>query len=144
MSYRATTCPHQFSQQILTVEQHAMPPKCVLIVDDDEDSRTICREVLHHYGYRVIEACNGSDGLLLTDSERPDLVIVDLRLPGQHGMDVVRQIRHQAGSRAFPIMLYTADAIGSRQYLREDCISALLIKPCTPSVVLAEVKRLIG
>jgi CheY-like chemotaxis protein len=126
------------------VEQYQMPPKCVLIVDDDEDSRTICREVLRHYGYRVIEACNGPDGVLLADSERPDLVIMDLRLPGQHGMELARQIREQAGSRSFPIMLYTADAIGSRQYLREDCISALLIKPCTPTAVMGEVKRLIG
>ena len=121
-----------------------MPPKCVLIVDDDEDSRTICRELLRHYGYRVIEAGNGEDGLTLADAERPDLVIVDLRLPGQHGMELIRELQEQAAPRSVPIMLYTADVIGSRPYLKDAGIAALLIKPCRPTCMLGEVRRLIG
>jgi twitching motility two-component system response regulator PilH len=121
-----------------------MPQKCVLVVDDDADSRMICRELLTHHGYCVIEADNGADGIKQAIETCPDLVIVDLRLPGIDGMDVVRTLRAANPTTDTPILLYTADAIRSRQYLEAEEIAGLLIKPCPTARIVHEVERLIG
>ena len=120
-----------------------MPQKCVLVVDDDEDSRLICRELLTHHGYRVVEADNGIDGIAQAKALRPDLVIVDLHLPKRDGIEVVRELLADDGQSP-PILLYTADVIRSREHLQADGVAGLLIKPCSTHRVLQEVQRLIG
>ena len=121
-----------------------MSPKCVLVVDDDADARLICRELLTHHGYRVIEADNGIDGIEQAKQTGPDLVIVDLRLPGCDGMDVARTLRAANTTSRTPILLYTADVIRSRQFLETGEIAGLLIKPCPTARIVQEVERLIG
>jgi CheY-like chemotaxis protein len=121
-----------------------MPQKCVLVVDDDADARLICRELLTHHGYRVIEADNGVDGLEQAKQMSPDLVLVDLRLPGLDGIDVVRTLRAANPTSCTPIVLYTADVIRSRLFLETGEIAGLLIKPCPTARIMQEVERLIG
>lgn len=78
-----------------------------MVVEDDDEIRLVLRYALEDEGYRVLEAPNGEDALLLGQDEDPDAVLVDLRLPGIHGLDVVRSIR--ATSRV-PIIVVTAQA----------------------------------
>ena len=65
----------------------------VLVVEDHEDNRRILRDLLEHAGYEMIEAVTGEEGLALADSERPDLILMDIQLPGLDGYE------RRAGSR---------------------------------------------
>ena len=121
-----------------------MPQKCVLVVDDDEDARLICRILLTHHGYRVVEADNGEDGIAQAKALRPDLVIVDLRLPERDGIEVVRALRDRDSGKCPPIVLFTADVFGGRELLVAEGLAGLLIKPCPTQRMLQEVERLIG
>src|SRR5262245_27906523 len=118
--------------------------KCVLVVDDDEDACTICRELLQYHGYTILVARDGAAGIALARANCPDLVIVDLRLQVHSGMEVVSALRKSSCTASIPILLYTADVIGSKDVLAGAEISGLLLKPCSPSRVLQEVTRLIG
>ena len=121
-----------------------MAQKCVLVVDDDEDSRLICRELLSHHGYRVVEADNGEDGIELALAHSPDLVLVDMRLPRCDGIEVARKLRSSESGRAPQVVLFTADVMASRVCLESEGIAGLLIKPCPTLRMLQEVERLIG
>jgi CheY-like chemotaxis protein len=121
-----------------------MAQKCVLVVDDDEDSRLICRELLSHHGYRVVEADNGEDGIELALAHSPDLVLVDMRLPQCDGIEVVRKLRSGESGRPPQVVLFTADVMATRLCLESEGIAGLLIKPCPTLRMLQEVERLIG
>jgi len=64
-----------------------------MVVEDDEEIRLVLRYALEEEGYRVLEAANGEQALVLGHDEDPDVLLVDLRLPGIHGLDVVRSVR---------------------------------------------------
>lgn len=78
-----------------------------MVVEDDDEIRMVLAVALEDEGYRVLEAESGEKALLLAQDEDPDVVLVDLRLPGIHGFDVVRTLR--ATSRV-PIIVVTAQA----------------------------------
>ncbi|MDA8435274.1 MAG: response regulator transcription factor [Actinomycetales bacterium] len=81
--------------------------RSVLLVEDDSAIRMVLRVALEDAGYEVLEAASGEEALLLRIDEAADLLIVDLRLPGIHGLDVVRTVR---GSSRVPIIILTAQA----------------------------------
>ncbi len=78
-----------------------------MVVEDDDEIRLVLRYALEDEGYRVLDAPCGEDALVIGQDEDPDVVLVDLRLPGIHGLDVVRSLR--ATSRV-PIIIVTAQA----------------------------------
>ncbi len=65
----------------------------VLVVDDDEDLRILARKALERAGHAVIEADSGEQGLKLVDERNPDLVVLDLNMPGMDGFEVLRRLR---------------------------------------------------
>ena len=65
----------------------------VLVIDDDEEHRTLVREILVRAGHRVEEAPNGAQGLRVFGKSRPELVITDINMPGVDGLDVISAIR---------------------------------------------------
>ncbi len=79
--------------------------KTVMVVEDDEEIRLVLRYALEDEGYRVLEAANGEQALVLGHDEDPDVLLVDLRLPGIHGLDVVRSMR---ATSKVPIIIVTA------------------------------------
>jgi len=78
-----------------------------MIVEDDPDIRLVLSTYLEDEGYRVLEAATGEAALALVLDETPDIALVDLRLPGIHGFDVIRSIR---GTSHLPIICVTAQA----------------------------------
>jgi CheY-like chemotaxis protein len=68
---------------------------CVLVIDDDEDHRTLAREILVGAGHRVEEAADGAQGLTLFGRVRPDVVLTDINMPGLDGHDVIAALRVQ-------------------------------------------------
>lgn len=65
----------------------------ILIIDDTADLRDLLRDYLQELGYQVLAAANGNDGLALYKEQRPQLLLVDLIMPGINGFDLIRQIR---------------------------------------------------
>jgi DNA-binding response OmpR family regulator len=65
----------------------------VVVIDDEESVREGCRQVFEHEGFRAASAADGSEGLLLVERLNPRLVVVDLKMPGMDGMNVIRRVR---------------------------------------------------
>ncbi len=81
--------------------------RTVMVVEDDDAIRLVLRTNLEDEGYRVLEAVTAEQGLLIMMDEKVDVVLVDLRLPGIHGLDLVRSLR---ATSQIPIIIVTAQA----------------------------------
>ena len=117
----------------------------MLLVEDNEDNRTIYSTVLRHLGYQVIEAVDGLQAVALARSELPDLILMDISLPGMDGWEATRVLREDPSTRAIPIVALTAHALADdRKRAMEVGFDSYLAKPVEPNAVIAEVRRLIG
>ena len=104
----------------------------VLVVDDDEDVRTVLHVGLEAYGFRVSAASHARDALALVDLERPDVVVTDAIMPGMSGVDLAPQIIQ----RDIPVLIMTAipearkhlDVVGWRHLVKPFPIEALVIE----------------
>lgn len=83
-------------------------PKQILVVDDEASLVQLCQIILEEAGYRVRGAFNGRQALRLVNEEVPDLILLDVMMPGMTGIEVCEQIRNQHNGRPF-IVMYTAD-----------------------------------
>jgi CheY-like chemotaxis protein len=79
----------------------------VLVVDDDEDLRMLVRLVMQRGGHVVLEAPDGEQGLLILEREQPDLVLLDLNMPGIGGFEVLQRLRAQEQFRRLPVVVLT-------------------------------------
>lgn len=82
----------------------------VLIVDDSDKNRKLARDVLHAAGLRTLEAARGSEAIALAASCRPDVILLDLRLPDMDGTDVARGLRGQPATGRIPVVALSASA----------------------------------
>jgi two-component system cell cycle response regulator DivK len=78
--------------------------KRILVVEDQEDLRVILRDLLTGSGYDVVEAVDGRDGVAKAQSERPDLILMDIQLPVLNGYEATRQIKAHPDLQATPII----------------------------------------
>ena len=113
----------------------------VLLVEDDPDVRAMLRLLLEDENYRVFEAGDAERALERVDAERPDLLIVDLKLPGQSGLDLVRIVR---STSQVPIIVVTAqidthDVVAALELGADDYIT----KPFVPRELLARVRAIL-
>ena len=83
----------------------ASPTASILIVDDDPSQRFLMRAALEHKGFEVIEAADGMEGYQLYEEHRPDLLLVDLMMPGMDGYELCRELRGHARSVNVPIVV---------------------------------------
>lgn len=121
-----------------------MSDKVVAVVDDEDDIVNLVSHHLKREGYRVKEFHNGRDFLLFVESIVPDLVILDIMLPGIDGLEVCRMLKSRSRTSAVPIIMLTAKAseadvvvgleIGADDYI---------VKPFSPREMLARVKSLL-
>ena len=79
----------------------------ILIIEDNDDNRDILKHQLEYLGYEVVEAADGLDGLNQVEKERPDLVIVDVMMPGIDGREVARRLRADSKTKDLPILAAT-------------------------------------
>jgi two-component system cell cycle response regulator DivK len=102
----------------------------VLIVDDNEKNRKLARDVLRAAGLRTLEAARGDEAIALAAKRRPDVILLDLRLPDMDGMDVARGLRGGAGTRRIPVVALSASAYaGGSDRLLAAVFSGYLEKP---------------
>jgi two-component system, cell cycle response regulator DivK len=117
----------------------------VLLVEDQEDNRRILRDLLTSAGYEIREALTGEDGIRLADEYRPDLILMDIQLPGVDGYEAARQIKANPALRAIPIIAVTSYALSGddAQALEAGC-EAYVAKPFSPRALLAKVREYLG
>lgn len=92
-----------------------MSEALILIIEDNEKNRKLLRDVLEVKGYRTLESETGEEGLRLAQQQRPDLVIMDVRLPGISGLDVFQQLRADTATCTIPVIAVTASAMHEEQ-----------------------------
>jgi two-component system alkaline phosphatase synthesis response regulator PhoP len=118
-----------------------MPKARILIIEDDEDIQELIRYNLAREGYQVKAAATGESGLELARSEKTDLIILDLMLPGVDGLEVCRLLKSSANTSAIPVLMVTAkgeetDIVTGLEIGADDYIT----KPFSPKVLIARVR----
>ena len=122
-----------------------MAPKKILIVDDEPDILKVVSFRLKKMGYNIFLAINGKEGLDLARKERPDLILLDLRLPVMDGYEVCRRLKADKELKHIPIILLTASNITEiREKLMQFKAEDYIIKPFEPQELLKKVKKFIG
>ena len=118
--------------------------KRILIIEDQEDNRAIMRDLLTAAGFELIEAANGEEGVKLAQSERPDLILMDIQLPVIDGYEATRQIRAIVDLKSIPIIAVTSYALsGDEAKTREAGCNGYVAKPFSPRQLLAKVRELL-
>ena len=84
------------------------PAKTVLVVDDDRPLRTLCRAGLEEAGFRVLEAADGEEALASVHDEHPDLILLDIMMPGISGWEVTSTLLADRSTDQIPIIFMTA------------------------------------
>ena len=121
------------------------PHKLILIVEDNEDTRFVFSAILNYDGYRIVEATDGSDGVVCARKHLPDLIITDIDMPVMDGFEAARRIRADVHTAPIPILAITGHTFTMAQQTEADALfDGCFTKPMQPSRVLAEVDRLIG
>ena len=115
--------------------------KTILVVDDEPVLRTIVREILHEEGYAVVEAADGRGRVEIVARERPDLVLMDVMMPGVDGREAYRQLRAHPEHRDVPVVMMSA-AVQSDGL--DPSIAGFVAKPFDLNQLVELVVRLIG
>ena len=116
--------------------------KRILIVEDQEDNRRILRDLLTSAGYEPIEAVTGEEGVSMAAAHRPDLILMDIQLPGLDGYEATRQIKANPDLHAIPIIAVTSYALsGDDVKAFEAGCDAYVTKPFVPRQLLAKIRE---
>ena len=116
--------------------------KRILVVEEHEDNRRILRDLLTSAGYETIEAVTGEEGVALAETHRPDLILMDIQLPGLNGYEATRRIKANPGLRQIPIIAVTSYALsGDDVKARAAGCDAYVTKPFSPRALLAKVRE---
>jgi len=124
------------------MEPGVSEPTRILVVDDDAKIRTVVRRGLAYEGYRVVEAASGEEGLEKAREHLPDLVVLDLMLPGIDGLEVTRRLR-ASGDEIAILMLTARDEVSDRVEGLETGADDYLVKPFNFEELLARVHALL-
>lgn len=118
--------------------------KKILVADDKATGRELVRTVLEKSGYEVVEAENGIDALDLAQRVQPDLIILDIHMPGLDGFGVIKELRAGGAFATTPVIALTASAMqGDKQKAITAGFTGYISKPVSLSTLRAEVERLL-
>jgi two-component system cell cycle response regulator DivK len=116
--------------------------KRILVVEDQEDNRRILRDLLTSVGYDVLEALTGPEGVAMAETLRPNLILMDIQLPGLDGYEVTRRIKANPTLRPIPIVAVTSFALsGDDIKAYEAGCDGYVTKPYSPRHLLAKVRE---
>ena len=105
----------------------------LLVCDDEPVLRDLLRATFENHGYDVVEARDGSEALSRARENRPDLIVIDLMLPGESGLDTVRELRGDAAFRSTPVIVLTARTqVADRTAAAEAGADFYVSKPFSP------------
>jgi len=117
----------------------------ILLVEDYDDARELYSACLRSSGYHVIEAATGNDAVALARSAMPNLILMDLLLPGMDGWQATAELKSDPRLKHVPIVALTAHALSDeRERIARLGCDAFLAKPCLPPDLIRTVDRILG
>jgi len=119
-----------------------MMKQTILVIEDQEDNRRIFRDLLTSAGYNVIEAVNGVEGVSAAETHNPDLILMDIQLPGIDGYEATRRIKANPNLQKIPIIVVTSYALSGEDVKGfEAGCDAYVAKPFSPRELLAKIRE---
>ncbi len=117
----------------------------ILVVDDYQDAREMYAEYLQFSGFRVAEARNGNEALEQALALKPDLILMDLSLPGMDGWEATRQLKADERTQNIPVVALTGHALaGASDGAKRAGCDSFVTKPCLPDDLVVEVRRMLN
>jgi len=119
--------------------------KRVLVIEDNAENRRILRFLLASGQFEMIEAVTGEDGVAAAEKERPDLILMDIQLPGVDGYEATRRIKANPALQHIPIIAVTSYALSGDDVkaFAAGC-DAYVTKPFVPRDLLAKIREYLG
>lgn len=117
----------------------------VLLIEDNEQNRYLATYLLEHHGFTVVVAVDGPQGIALAATLLPDLVLLDIQLPGMDGYSVARALRQTRAGSATPIIAVTSYAMaGDRDQAIAAGCDGYIEKPIDPQTFVAEISAFLA
>ncbi len=117
--------------------------KRILLVDDDKDLLRSLTDYLVFEGYEVVVAHNGKDALVRMDARAPDLLVLDINMPGMGGIEFLRRIQRPDGSLPFPTLILTARS-AMQAFFDGVPVDGFLAKPCSQEQLVTAVRQILS
>jgi len=122
-----------------------MANELILIVEDNEKNRKLARDILQVKGYRTIEAETAETGLEMAPKENPDLVLMDIQLPGMNGIQALKKLRASEATRAIPVLAFTASVMPQdRREIMDAGFDGFVAKPVNLKEFIAAIAKALG
>jgi two-component system cell cycle response regulator DivK len=119
--------------------------KLILIVEDNEKNLKLVRDVLQVKGFATVEAGTAEDGIKLAAERKPDLILMDIQLPGMNGIDALRVLRADPATAAIPVVAVTASVMQQdRKLITEAGFDGYIGKPINVKEFLDTVRGALG
>lgn len=117
----------------------------ILVVDDYQDAREMYAEYLQYSGFRVAEASTGNEALAQAFALKPDLILMDLSLPGMDGWEATRHLKADDRTKHIPVVALTGHALaGASDGAKRAGCDSFVTKPCLPDDLVVEVRRMLS
>ena len=114
----------------------------ILIVEDNELNMKLFHDLLEAHGYQTLATREGTEALEIAKTHHPDIILMDIQLPGVSGLEVTRQIKSNTELRHIPIIAVTAFAMkGDEEKIRQGGCEAYIAKPITVSKFIETIER---
>lgn len=119
--------------------------KVVLVVEDTESNMMLCHDLLRVHGYSVVQASDGISGWRMARAHRPDLMILDIQLPGLSGVELVTRLKADTALKSIPVIAVTAFAMkGDKEMFLRSGFDRYISKPISIPDFLQTVERFLG
>ena len=121
------------------------PTQTVLLADDEVFMLRLLEVTFLRGGYRIVQARSGSEALVVAAAENPDLIVMDLMMPGMDGLSALQRLRQAEATRGIPVIILSAKGHALTKVEAEQAGASLfLTKPFSPNQLLTEVRRILG
>ena len=121
-----------------------MSNELILIIEDDEKSRKLVRDVLGLKGYRTVETDTAEEGIRMAQQQHPALILMDIHLPGMNGIEALQSLRRDISTSAIPVIAVTASVMNNEQHqIMRAGFDALERKPLSIADFLKTVRRVL-
>ena len=122
-----------------------MNEKTILLVEDNEVNRRLAGFLLRSHGYQVREATTAAAAFEMVDKERPDLIVMDIQLPGMDGLEITKKLKEQPATADIPVIAVTSYAMkGDREKAFAAGCAGYVTKPIDKNIFIKEVAAHVG
>ena len=119
-------------------------PDLVMVIEDEKEIRDLVRYNLERAGFRVATAADGEEGIQRVFAARPDVLVLDLMLPGRNGLEILRELRQEPTTKDLPVVVLTARGAEMDKLLGfEHGADDYMVKPFSPRELVARVRALL-